>query len=122
MYSSSSFKECEIKTFVISGGRYFTPLHIIRLTSLLYLLYTVATKTSAGTPTHHGTGATTLSSKKVCYSEKGKGATASSMDWKQSDVDVKENEAYGSLPERYTSLAQQPAEYEEVHVYDPVTY
>ena len=99
---------------------FYTVVHKTRLSSVLT---TVTTKTSAGTPTHHGTGAATLSSEKVCYSEKGKAVTASSMDWKQSDVDVKENEAYGSLPERYnTSFAQQPSEYKEAHVYDHVAY
>jgi hypothetical protein len=102
---------------------FYTAVHKTRLSSVIT---SVTTKTLAGTPTHHGTGVATPSSEKGRYSEKGKTATASSMDWKQSDinVDVKENEAYGSLPERYinTSFAQQPSEYEEPHVYDPVAY
>ena len=91
---------------------------VVRKTHLSSVFTTI--KTSVGIPTHHGT----LSSEKVIYSEKGKAVTASSTDWKQSDVDIKANEAYGTLPERYThtSFAQQPPEYEELHVYDPVAY
>ena len=101
---------------------FYTIVHKTHLSSVL-----TTTKTSGGTPLHLGTdmaGVATLSSEKACYSEKGKAATASSIEWKESELDIKANEAYGSLPERYinTSFTQQPSEYEELHIYDPVAY
>lgn len=97
---------------------------IVRKTHYSSVLTT--TKTSAGTPTHGSdkTGVATLSNERVYYSGKGQEATVSSTDWKESKVDVKPNEAYGSLPKRYiyTSSTQQPSEYEEAHLYDLVAY
>ena len=87
------------------------------------------TKMSAAaiTSINHGTdmaGIATLSNEKVGSSERGHTAVSSSAVGTENEFDVKTNEAYGSLPERYinTSFNQQPSEYEEVHIYDPVTY
>ena len=103
---------------------FYTVVHKTHLSSVL-----TSIKTSVGTPTHRGTdmaGADTLSSEKVCYSvEKGKATTLASLDdLKQPGINIKANEAYGSLPGIYTntSITQQPSEYDEVHIYDPVAY